>query len=238
MGFERNWQKRQWLMASAGLILAGGSSALAQDHDHNHDPVVIGPLAPWLKISEIKRPNAPNGQVMNNDMVMGSLTAKNTLLVYVSMSCGHCAHWFAHELPGLLETYVKPKKLKIVFRELLTNPVAYGLSGTVIARCLVQKTNSPKAYFETLSAFFNGQEKAIMTGRMGDALLQTKERTKTSQDQLMACMAENSLFDQVNATLEANAKFEKVTHTPYFIVNNKPITSMAADALPKALALL
>jgi protein-disulfide isomerase len=236
--------RRRLILSSSCLCIGFGSiiQAHAQDSDHNHDhghePIKIAPLATWLSLSEIKRQNLVDGKALTNDMIMGSLSAKNTLIVYVSLSCGHCANWYAKVLPMILETYVKPKKLKIVFRELLTNPAAYGLSGTMIARCLSQKSKSPKDYFETLSAFFEGQNKALTTGRMGDALIKTKERTSSNQDQLLACMAENKLYDQVNATLEHNANSEKITHTPWFIVNDKSIESPDGEALLKALAKL
>lgn len=242
MVYNRAFLRRQLLLSSAGLALGFGSNgaSLAQDHnhDHSHDPIIVPALATWLPLSEVKRSGAISDQDLTNDMVMGASSAKNTLLVYISLSCGHCAHWYAHTLPVILETYVKAKKLKIIFRELLTTPVSYGLSGTMIARCLSQKVKSPRAYFDTISAFFEGQEKALTTGRMGEALLRTKERTKTSQEQIMACMAENRLYDQVNATLEHNAKADKILHTPWFVINGKPFESTESTALLKALSRL
>lgn len=241
---SKSLDRRSLIVSTACTSIGIGSfiPAHAQVGDHNHDhnngPVKIAPFATWLNLSEVKRQNLVDSQPLTNDMIMGSLSAKNTLIVYVSLSCGHCAHWYARVLPMILETYVKPKKLKIIFRELLTNPAAYGLSGTMIARCLSQKFKSPKAYFETLSAFFEGQEKALTTGKMGDTLIRTKERTNSNQDQILSCMAENKLYDQINATLEFNANSEKITHTPWFIVNGRSIESPDGEALLKALAKL
>jgi protein-disulfide isomerase len=49
---------------------------------------------------------------------LGSANAPVTLVEYADLQCPYCAQWARHALPTLVEDYVKPGKLRIVFRGL------------------------------------------------------------------------------------------------------------------------
>ena len=72
---------------------------------------------------------------IEGDHVLGSPTAPITMIIYASVTCPHCASWFNSIWPDIKKNYVETNKLRVVFREFLTQPANIAVIGFQIANC-------------------------------------------------------------------------------------------------------
>jgi len=72
---------------------------------------------------------------IEGDHVLGSPTAPITMIIYASVTCPHCASWFNSIWPDIKNNYVETNKLRVVFREFLTQPANIAVIGFQIANC-------------------------------------------------------------------------------------------------------
>ena len=89
------------------------------------------------------------------DMIMGQETAPITIIEYASTTCPHCKHFHETVMPGLKANYIDPGKVKFIFREFPTPPVAIAVAQFQIARCA-----GKDKYFALLDTFFKEQPPA------------------------------------------------------------------------------
>jgi protein-disulfide isomerase len=161
------------------------------------------------------------------DMVLGNPKAPISIVVYASPSCGHCGHWHKDVLPLLKSNYVAKGKVKLIWRDVSTQPYQYALNAALIGRCLVNKTPNNKnasAYFKVIDAFYEAQESFFATGRGAEALTKASKATGYSTLELAQCIGEEALFEQLTHTMMINAQVDNITQTPTFFVNGTKIT--------------
>ncbi len=157
------------------------------------------------------------------DRSVGSPDAPVTLTAYVSTTCSHCAEWHTNILPAFKAKYVDTGQVRIVYRDLLTNPPEVAASGALMARCV------PEDRFDAaMDALFRNQA-------MIRALTPEEKVEKTTQwlatagaaggltrDQMSACFEGDANWAALDARLLAS-QIDGVTGTPTFFVNGERV---------------
>jgi protein-disulfide isomerase len=94
---------------AAALVLAAGLVALSRigTHDASRAPADTSVEAADLFAG-----------VPQRGAVLGDPAAPVTLVEYADLQCPYCADWAIHTLPVLVSDYVRPGRLRIVFRGL------------------------------------------------------------------------------------------------------------------------
>jgi protein-disulfide isomerase len=143
---------------------------------------------------------------------IGKADAKVTIVEYMSMTCPHCARFHNDVFEKIKEKYVDTGKVKFILREFpLDNRAAAAI---MLARCAPSDQ-----YFPMVSALFKSQGTWAVAEDARGALLQIAKLAGFTQQSFEACLTNQKLLDQVNATREKASKDFGVDSTPTFFVN-------------------
>lgn len=151
------------------------------------------------------------------EMTLGKDDAPVTIIEYFSMTCSHCANFHNSTFDGLKTKYIDSGKVRFIAREFPFDPRA--AAAFMLARC------APKEqYFPFVSMLFKQQMTwaAAQDGRA--ALLQMSRLAGFSEESFNACLTNQKLLDDVNATRERGATEFGINSTPTFIINGKVYT--------------
>lgn len=148
------------------------------------------------------------------EMVLGQPDAPVSVIEYASMTCSHCAHFETATLPAFEEKYIKPGKVKLIFREFPLDGLA--LRGAMLARCA-----GKDRYFGVLELLFRQQEKWAQAPDPVAALQRIGQIAGVSKDEFNACMEDKALMDRiVQSRLEAEKTYQ-IESTPTFVIGGK-----------------
>jgi len=161
------------------------------------------------------------------DRVLGRADAPVTVVEYASFVCPHCARWQSEVLPTFKARFIDTGRVRLVYRDLPTNPQNFASAAALIGRCA-----APGRFFAVAGSFFAGQP-ALLAGGEGRVWFDNAiAQSGLTKDQMQACFADParqaSLTAEVNAALAAG-----VTGTPSFFVNGR---RLAGDPNLEALA--
>lgn len=203
--------KLLWLAVAALILLNVGTLVyfLANIEPNSHAeeaPRTDIPVAELLKPGPLE------------EMVMGDPNAPNVIVEYASMTCPHCAAFHEKLLPELKSKFVDTGKVRFVFREFPMDNLA--AAAFMLARC-----SGKEKYFPTVEVLFKTQKTWAKVGddakpMLLQALNEVGGFTPESFDK---CLDNKKLFNDINAVRKrANEEF-KVSSTPSFFVNGKPL---------------
>lgn len=169
------------------------------------------------------------------EMAIGDEKAPVTIVEYMSMTCPHCAHFHATTFDAIKEKYVDTGKARFILREFPFDPVA--TAAFMLARCNPAKPaelSAPSEYFAMVSMLFKQQRAwaAPADGNVRAALLQNAKLAGFTQESFTACLTNQKLLDDVNATMKRGADEFGVNSTPTFIINgNRYSGDMSVEAM-------
>jgi len=168
---------------------------------------------------------------VDGDMVMGSPKAPVQLVVFASASCPHCAHFWTTALPGIRKTYIDTGKVRLVFREFLTQPAEFAAAGFLLSRAV------PGKYFEVLGTVFAKQAEIYQSGQLYEGLQAIGKSFGLTDAQFAAALSDKKALAALNARVELAAVRDKVDVTPTFFVAGKHMPDDTSTAqLTAALA--
>ncbi|CAD7026439.1 disulfide bond formation protein DsbA [Pseudorhizobium endolithicum] len=156
------------------------------------------------------------------EMAIGEENAPVTIVEYMSMTCPHCATFHNNTFDAIKTKYVDSGKVRFIIREFPFDPRA--AAAFMLARCNPAKpeeASTPAQYFPMVSMLMKQQETwaAAEDGRA--ALLQMSKLAGFSQETFQACLTNQKLLDDVNATMKRGADEFGVSSTPTFLINGK-----------------
>ena len=160
--------------------------------------------------------------VSPDDMVLGSRSARITLIEYASAACPHCAHFHETVFPQLKANYIDTGKVLFIFRETLTSPAVVALAGFQVARCNGADANQ---YFARIGEIFADQRQMFATGTMQgvlDTLDMVGAHYGLSAEQVMQCIQDPAGQERVQRFDQGSTQFN-VTGTPTFILNGQKL---------------
>ena len=148
-------------------------------------------------------------------IISGNENAKITIIVYESLTCGHCADFHAEVYPLLKKEYLDTGIVKIEFRHFPLDVAAFNASK--IAQCNEDQS------LEILESLYSNQQAWIK----GNTVEQINKSLKKFIDKegfkldFEKCLNDKEVEDFIlNDRIEGTKKF-KVNATPTVIINNK-----------------
>ncbi|MGW9232690.1 DsbA family protein [Pseudorhizobium sp. NPDC055634] len=156
------------------------------------------------------------------EMAIGEENAPVTIVEYMSMTCPHCATFHNTTFEEIKKNYVDTGKVRFIIREFPFDPRA--AAAFMLARCNPAKpeeASTPAQYYPMVSMLMKQQEgwAGAQDGRA--ALLQMSKLAGFSQETFQACLTNQKLLDDVNATMKRGADEFGVNSTPTFLINGK-----------------
>ncbi|AQX27641.1 MULTISPECIES: DsbA family protein [unclassified Bartonella] len=180
------------------------------------EPVATVDMSELLKSGKVK------------DRVEGQENAPVTIIEYASLTCTFCADFYNVILPQLRKKYIKTGKVKLIFRDFAYDPRA--TAGFMLARCAPEDR-----YFPLIEVLF---QKQYEWARAQDALEPLKKiafMAGFTDESFSACLKNQSVLDEVNASFERGKELG-VTATPTFFINGKKYEgAMSMEALFSAI---
>ena len=152
------------------------------------------------------------------DKVLGRANARVTVVEYASVTCPHCADWHETVWPRFKAKYVDSGKVRFVFRELTTEPVAWSNGGFMLARCA-----PADRYFQVISALFEHQAELFATRDYPAWLAKAGAAGGLTEAQAQACTLSEKGLNELYARMDASQKEHDVRSTPSFFVNDRPV---------------
>ena len=146
---------------------------------------------------------------------VGEKNAKITIIVYESLTCGHCADFHKNVYPDLKKDFIEKGLIKIEFRHFPLDIAAFNASK--IGQC----RNDGNA--DVLNILFLGQKKWAKGKTPEEAKRYLKNFLKNEDVKVdyEKCLSDKAIEDFVlNDRIEGVKKF-KVNATPTIIINDK-----------------
>ena len=163
------------------------------------------------------------------DRVLGRADAPVTVIEYASFTCSHCAAWTNDVLPAFKTRYIDTGKVKLVFRDMPTQPAQVAATAAAIARCA-----APEKFFDVAHHFMAGQAAAFASGNARDWYMGAIAVSGRTQPQIEACLADPATGQALEHSIEA-AVAAGVEGTPTFFVNGKRIIDHSLESLSAAI---
>jgi protein-disulfide isomerase len=171
------------------------------------------------------------------EMMLGDEKAPIQVIEYMSMTCPHCANFHNKTFDAIKTKYVDTGKVRFIIREFPFDPVA--TAAFMLARSNPQDPKqlaTPQQYFAMVSMLFKQQRAwaAPADNNVRNALLQSVKLAGYSQQTFEACLTNQKLLDDVNATAKRGADEFGVNSTPTFLINGKKYSGdMSVESMSK-----
>ncbi|SCY37128.1 DsbA family protein [Rhizobium sp. NFACC06-2] len=148
------------------------------------------------------------------EAALGDANAPVKIVEYMSMTCPHCANFHNKTFEEIKKKYIDTGKVYFVLREFPFDPRA--AAAFMLARCAPEGQ-----YFPFVSMLFKQQQSWAVAQDARAALLQMSKMAGFSQESFEACLTNQKLLDDVNATMQRGATEFGINSTPTFIINGK-----------------
>ncbi|NTJ41547.1 thioredoxin domain-containing protein [Agrobacterium larrymoorei] len=145
---------------------------------------------------------------------LGDANAPVKIVEYMSMTCPHCANFHNKTFDEIKKKYIDTGKVYFIIREFPFDPRA--AAAFMLARCAPEQQ-----YFPFVSMLFKQQQSWATAQDARAALLQMSKMAGFSQETFEACLTNQKLLDDVNATMQRGATEFGVNSTPTFIIGGK-----------------
>jgi len=167
--------------------------------------------------------------VTASDRVLGRVDAPVTVIEYASFTCSHCADWTNDVLPTFKSRYIDTGKVKLVFRDLPTQPAQVAATAAAIGRCA-----APDRFFDVARYFMANQATAFASGSVRDWYMGAVGASGRTQPQIEACLADPATQEALQADVEG-AVAAGVDGTPTFFVNGRRMADHSIETLSAAI---
>ena len=207
---------------SAGVL---ATSAQAGPHNHGHDD------------HEHVTADASPAQVLEgraiqaDDHVIGAADAPAEMVVYASVTCGHCGRWFTEDWPAVKSELVETGRLRVALREFPTSPAEVAVAGFMIANC-----GKESDYWPNIERQFTEQEdiRAAFAAGQGREAFEALAAESGVQD-LQACLSNDAEFARIDRAM-ARGEAAGVNAVPAFFLDGKALDGAhTAEAIAEAL---
>ena len=204
-------------VAAAGLAIAGFLS------------VAGAPAAPVLaQGTGVALDQLMAGEALP-DVALGASEAPVTIVEYASMTCVHCAGFYATTFRELKSKYIDTGKVRFILREFPLDPLA--AAGFMLARCAGDDKRNA-----VVDLLFAQQKNWAFTDKPVEALAALLKQTGMGQTNFEACLRNQDLYDNITKVHDRAAEKFGVDVTPTFFINGKKEKGeMTPDALEKLL---
>ena len=155
-------------------------------------------------------------RVGDQEIAIGNPNAAVTVMEYASVTCPHCARFNANVYPLFKAKYVDTGKVRYIFREYPTEPVAISAGGFLIARCA-----GSQKYLAVVDALFRAQEQLYKSKDVHAFFMAGAQAGGLSEDEMKACITDAAALQAFDARVDEATKAH-IDSTPTILVNGKP----------------
>jgi len=154
-----------------------------------------------------------------DDHVIGSDTAPITMIMYASVTCGHCSHWFQESWPVVKRELIDTDKMRFILRPLPTPPAMMSVTGFLMAECAPEGE-----YFNSIEYQMNQQEQIFEGAKNGTAQEEYAQVAEISglntDEEINACLSDpnNMAHIRVNGR---RADAAEVKGVPSFFIGGQ-----------------
>jgi protein-disulfide isomerase len=164
------------------------------------------------------------------DRSIGRADAPVTVVEYASFACSHCADWHQLVYPEFKRRFIDTGQVRLVFRNLPTNPPELSMPAAALARCA-----TPERFYDVAGALMQGQRAVLYGGDRTvwfDSAIAVSGRTRAEID---ACVVLPATRAAINADIDG-AVAMGVDSTPTLFVNGQPVADHSLGGLATAIA--
>lgn len=172
---------------------------------------------------------APPPAVTAADRVLGRADAPVTVIEYASFVCSHCAEWHTTVLPSFKTRFIDTGQVKLVFRDLPTNPTQIAARAAGIGRCAV-----PERFFDVAGSLMSGQSAVVDSATMTTWFANAVAASGRTEAEIDACLADPATLNGIRAEV-AGASAAGVRGTPSFFVNGSAVSDTSLEGLSAAI---
>jgi protein-disulfide isomerase len=152
------------------------------------------------------------------DMALGPADAKVTIVEFASMTCPHCAAFNEQVFPKIKSEFIDTGKVRYIFREFPLDIKA--AAGSMLSRCIAN--GDATKYFAVTDLLFRSQNDWVIKNTT-ESLNRIGKQAGLSQQQVEACLKDQSLLDKIAADQKYATDVLKVDSTPTFFINGEKI---------------
>ncbi|MGC2086197.1 MAG: DsbA family protein [Bradyrhizobium sp.] len=152
------------------------------------------------------------------DMALGPANAPVTIMEFASMTCPHCAAFNKDVFPKLKAEYIDTGKIRYIFREFPLDIKA--AAGSMLSRCIAK--DDAQKYFAVTDMLFRSQNDWVVKNTT-ETLTRIGKQAGLSQEQVEACLKDQSLLNKIEADQKYASEVLKVDSTPTFFINGEKI---------------
>lgn len=165
------------------------------------------------------------------DYVLGDPDAPVTIIEYASYTCPHCANFHADQFKKLKTNYIDAGTVKFIHREVYFD--RFGLWGGLLANCVGETR-----YYGVSGMLYEQQKEWIGSGDPGEIIANLTtlgKKAGMSEDQIDACLKDETLATRLVATFQAHAEADEINSTPTLMIDGEKFSNMSYDALAEIL---
>jgi len=163
-----------------------------------------------------------------DDMSLGSPTAKVTVMEFASLGCPICAKWNNDSFPAFKAKYIDTGKVHYILKEFSTGDAPVAAAGFLLARCA-----GKDKYFQIVDSVFREEAPLLETDQNAekrDRLVKIAQSAGMSEAQFDSCTGNDDALKAFNDRVDAAAKKYNINETPTFLINGKPYTGLIEGA--------
>ena len=144
--------------------------------------------------------------LQDDDHTIGDLDAPHELVIYASVTCGHCGQWFNGEWPEVKSELIKTGRLRVAVREVPSPPASASVAGFMIANCAAPEED----WFANIERQFSQQDtiiQAVREGKGESAYLALAALSGIEgQEAFQACLESDDDFASIDRSMRRHAK--------------------------------
>ncbi len=189
------------------------------DHDHDHDR---SPASAMTELPPYTFTVAPD------DHIIGDESAPVDVIIYASVTCGHCAKWFSEQWPTFKAEQIDTGRVRLIFREFLTAPIEIVVPNFFLANCA-----APDAFMDHIVHQMQNQAqffKALSEGEAKERFFDYAERAGlTTEEDVNQCLSKEVIAQRLQTAM-TRAQAAGLRGVPGFIINGHLYEGHDTDA--------
>ena len=153
----------------------------------------------------------------SEELSLGSLSASNTVVEYLSVTCSHCAAFDADTWPQVEHELVATGRVRFIIREMPTAPTTVAAAGFLLARC-----TGEGGYWAAVRALLAQQGAVLAASTLNTAIAAEAHIVGLDPGRTASCLSDDDAVSRINGRRQAGLE-AGVDSTPFFIVNGRPL---------------
>jgi len=163
------------------------------------------------------------------DRSIGRADAPVTVIEYASFACHHCADWHQFVYPVFKSRLIDTGQVRLVFRNLPTEPLQMSVPAAALARCAV-----PDRFFDVTAALMHGQRAVLNGGTLDAWYVPAIAASGRTRAQIDACTTTPATRAAIERDIDS-ARASDVDQTPSFFVNGRRVMDPSLGGLEVAI---